>query len=370
MKILYTGRDLRSRRRDTIQHAPKPLTFVAQQSLHAMKADHELSYNEHKSLWKKLVNVLRFSHLIPRSDLRGIDVVYSPGKTVWNAPAWVVEIDNVAVLAYYKPWLVTLTKPFLERSLASKSCKRIICLSNAAKQGMQETFSDKRIHKKLCVVYPYCEQKTSIAKSKQVEFLFVSTHFYLKGGREVVETFLRHPNKSMHLTLITRQDDILPSLRARIRKAKNITLIDATLSREETRKYFAQAHVLCVPTAQDSFGMVFLEALSYGLPIIATNIYNLPELVQNEKNGILVDPPFHYFHPTTNTPNAAVWSKDVSALMREHTYPAFQTDVTKAILALAQDKRKREQMARASTAHFKKYFAPNVWKRSLAEALR
>lgn len=50
------------------------------------------------------------------------------------------------------------------------------------------------------------------------------------------------------------------------------------------------ADVLLLPTYVESFGMVALEALSFGMAIIATDIYALPEMV-NKKNGALISPP-------------------------------------------------------------------------------
>ncbi len=37
--------------------------------------------------------------------------------------------------------------------------------------------------------------------------------------------------------------------------------------------------------------MSTLEAMSYGIPVIATNLYNMPEAVSHMKNGILIDLP-------------------------------------------------------------------------------
>ncbi len=39
----------------------------------------------------------------------------------------------------------------------------------------------------------------------------------------------------------------------------------------------------------EAFGIVFMEAMSYGLPVITHNIGALPEIVSNEKNGCLIE---------------------------------------------------------------------------------
>ncbi len=48
--------------------------------------------------------------------------------------------------------------------------------------------------------------------------------------------------------------------------------------------------ILLVPSAQEAFGISALEAMADGLPIIATRVGGLPELVLHEKTGLLVPP--------------------------------------------------------------------------------
>jgi glycosyltransferase involved in cell wall biosynthesis len=56
----------------------------------------------------------------------------------------------------------------------------------------------------------------------------------------------------------------------------------ATLAEEYNR-----AHVFCLPSVQEGFGIVFLEAMAAGKPIVAARAAAVPELV---RNGILVEP--------------------------------------------------------------------------------
>lgn len=48
--------------------------------------------------------------------------------------------------------------------------------------------------------------------------------------------------------------------------------------------------LLCVPSTNESFGAVYVEAMSYGKPVVALDISPTNEIIKNGKTGILVSP--------------------------------------------------------------------------------
>jgi glycosyltransferase involved in cell wall biosynthesis len=58
----------------------------------------------------------------------------------------------------------------------------------------------------------------------------------------------------------------------------------------EKHKLLSQADILIQPSSFESFGISIIEGMSYGLPVIATNVGGIPELVQNNINGFLITP--------------------------------------------------------------------------------
>ena len=53
---------------------------------------------------------------------------------------------------------------------------------------------------------------------------------------------------------------------------------------------YHSADIFVLPSLSESFGQVLLEAMSCGLPIIASRVGGIPETIQDGTNGILVEP--------------------------------------------------------------------------------
>lgn len=61
---------------------------------------------------------------------------------------------------------------------------------------------------------------------------------------------------------------------------------------DDTEKHdlLSNCALLCVPSSDETFGLVYVEAMSYGKPVIALNIAPVNEIVESGKEGILVPP--------------------------------------------------------------------------------
>jgi len=55
----------------------------------------------------------------------------------------------------------------------------------------------------------------------------------------------------------------------------------------DIKKYLAAGDIFVLPSFYEGFGLAAIEAMSTGLPVIASNVGGLPEVIDNEKNGLL-----------------------------------------------------------------------------------
>ena len=62
------------------------------------------------------------------------------------------------------------------------------------------------------------------------------------------------------------------------------------VSRERLGEEYVNADVFCLPSVQEGFGIVFLEAMAAGLPVVACRAAAVPEVVRDGVTGVLTPP--------------------------------------------------------------------------------
>jgi glycosyltransferase involved in cell wall biosynthesis len=59
---------------------------------------------------------------------------------------------------------------------------------------------------------------------------------------------------------------------------------------QEVEQYIRKSHVLVLPSLTENLPNVILEALAFGVPVIATNVGAIPEIIKDSVNGYIVNP--------------------------------------------------------------------------------
>lgn len=109
-------------------------------------------------------------------------------------------------------------------------------------------------------------------------------------------------------------------------KIKNAVSFVGFINKKEKERYFNEADIFVVPSTYfETFGMVILEAMCFQVPVIASRIGGIPEIIINGETGILFD-------------------------------PGDKRDLFKKIDELYIDKQKREALAKAAYKRIKRDF--------------
>jgi len=102
---------------------------------------------------------------------------------------------------------------------------------------------------------------------------------------------LRPAIPDLHLVVVGEGDDLLrlQAFAAETNTNDSVHFLQG-MSREKLAACYGRAEVFALPSTGEGFGMVFLEAMAFGLPIVAAAAGGSTDLVENEINGLLVPP--------------------------------------------------------------------------------
>lgn len=125
-------------------------------------------------------------------------------------------------------------------------------------------------------------------------FLFLGALIRRKGVADLLKATEKIINKGVsnfHL-LIAGSGKEEKQLKEYVAKNKLQDYVDflGWVANDQKPILFEKADVLVLPSYNEGLPMAILEAMSYGLPIISTNVGSIAEVVKNEKNGFLINP--------------------------------------------------------------------------------
>ena len=99
---------------------------------------------------------------------------------------------------------------------------------------------------------------------------------------------------------------------------------------KETMSELKASSVLVVPSRMESIPQVIKEAFFLKIPVVATSVGGIPELIEHEKNGLLVNP--NDPDQLTNSVNEMLENKEKAARITNAGYDFVTDNLTWEIL--------------------------------------
>lgn len=113
-----------------------------------------------------------------------------------------------------------------------------------------------------------------------------------KGADLLIQAFadLASSFPDVHLVLVGNGDD-LPRLKEKSQRSDAQQRIHflTGISRSELAACYNCAEVFALPSTGEGFGLVFLEAMVFGKPVIGCNAGGIPDVVVHDQEGLLVE---------------------------------------------------------------------------------
>ena len=142
---------------------------------------------------------------------------------------------------------------------------------------------------------PISESKIESRASEAgpLQILFLGNLIHRKGLHTLLESlFILHP--SSFILDIVGSLSIDPAY-AKLAQEKisdahlsSFVFLHGALDAQPLREKLIRAHVLCVPSSYEGFGIVYLEGMGFGLPAIGTTEGAAGEIIRDGETGFLV----------------------------------------------------------------------------------
>jgi glycosyltransferase involved in cell wall biosynthesis len=271
-------------------HPPTGVTY----SLRTDRLTYPLAAGQYKLSPLNLgIAAARFltEHAVPFRQ-RGYDLIHSFFWDIrmYEIP-WIHESDQafgqfMEGYASARGFIRTIAVDLFSVHLNAWNCKAVIAWSEWAKKGYIQDGVDPS---KIFVIPPPFRQIFDSKRHEGKNILFIGRDYVRKGGRvalEVFEALKEFP--SARLLYVGKVDD--KETVRRIKGNHRIRYFPSVSKSMLENQIFPISDLFLLPTRADAFAISVVEAMSRGIPVVASNISALPEILENGVSGLLSPP--------------------------------------------------------------------------------
>jgi glycosyltransferase involved in cell wall biosynthesis len=242
----------------------------------------------------------------PFRTARGVVLVDS--LAAWSVAPWALTRLNrsrpIAAILHQPPGGVAqgAMRTALQRPLDRALYRRCDLLIAASTALGHELVDDHGLSaEQICVVEPGSDlpidrnESGDLRLGRRIALLCVGNWLPNKGVLELLEAVAGLPADLVTLHLAGRSD-VDPRYSAKVQtRLRALDLADrvvvhGAVTRHDVGMLYGGADVFVLPSYAETYGTVFAEAISAGLPTVGWRSGNLPNLIEDGREGCLVSP--------------------------------------------------------------------------------
>lgn len=250
--------------------------------------------------WKKLyapIVELKHLHLINKGDfVFWSDTAFKKHLILAYIISYFKDVHSFIIIHHFPQFSKGIKGKFIKVLLFRyvKKCGNIIVPSPYTFAMANKYFPNMTIH---YIPIPFKKEYTCSHTYKKGSFLYVGTVDYRKGLHYLVEALgIIHNENPALIFSLNIVGKITEEIYYNMLMAKIIEydLQDAIhfrgrVSNKELEVYYNEAEIFTFPSMHEGYGMVLVEALNKGIPVIAFNNSAIPYTVKDGINGFLAE---------------------------------------------------------------------------------
>lgn len=276
--------------------------------------DQELKIENRKLtiLWRKGFKLLRtaiYPFLLDKDFLNQYDIIIVSEYGQLMSHLIAKRHSNVYLYngPYYNLFKIPLVEPIYDKLYCKKinrEMKKIFCKTQMAKEFIEKKGLTNTVVTGVGLDVAKFEAEKSILPETQDlidkmsgkrNLLYVGSIIPRKNTELIVKTFVElkknAQNNDLQLVLIGKGNstyvqkckEIIPE------NLKSSVIWCEFIKNAQLQYVYKNAYAFLLPSVQEIFGMVLLEAMYFGLPVVSSHSAGAGTLIQNNRNGLIVE---------------------------------------------------------------------------------
>lgn len=244
--------------------------------------------------WYAIKSFTHFLFILPRYDLVHIHISEYP-SLLRKMPFFIIsKLFKKKTIIHFHSFSPDTTVNSKYKNLyyyIFNNSDKVIVLSELWKNWLKKyLLLEKNIH----VIYNPCMPPTidPTSYSKKSVILYAGAVCQRKGYEDLIKGFALIADKYPEWKVIFAGN-------GEIQKGTELALtlqigsqieFAGWVSGEAKEKLFASANIFCLPSYAEGFPVAMLDASAFGLPIITTPVGGIPDIITDNRNGLLFKP--------------------------------------------------------------------------------